>query len=76
MKTFLTAWVMIIVLGWFLVGVAASLFGSVGLLLLGAAVIAALIAVIASQYRDIDDLQQRVKELEEKGKNTETRLEE
>ena len=66
MKTFLTAWVAIIVLGWLLIGVVASIFGSVGLLILAAAVIAALIAVIASQYQDIDDLQKRVKALEEK----------
>lgn len=70
MKTFLTAWVAVIVLGWLLIGFAASVFGSVGLLILAAAVIAALIALIASQYRDIDDLQERVKALEEAaGKN-------
>jgi len=64
MKTFLTAWVAIIVLGWLLIGLVASVFGSVGLLILAAAVIAALVAVIASQYQDIDDLQKRVEALE------------
>jgi len=68
MKTFLTAWVAIIVLGWLLIGLVASVFGSVGLLILAAAVIAALVAVIASQCQDIDDLQKRLEVLEEAAK--------
>jgi len=68
MKTFLTAWVAIIVLGWLLIGLVASVFGSVGLLILAAAVIAALVAVIAAQYQDIDDLQKRLEVLEEAAK--------
>lgn len=71
MKTFLTAWVAIIVLGWLLIGLVASVFGSVGLLILAAAVIAALVAVIASQYQDIDDLQKRVEALEKAAKTDE-----
>ena len=68
MKTFLTAWIGIIMLGWFLIGVAASLFGSIGLLILGAAVPAALIAVMDAQFKEIGALEQRVKALEEKEK--------
>jgi len=65
MKTFLTAWIAIIVFGWLLIGFAASVFGSVGLLILAAAVIAVLVAVLEAQFKEVDALSARVKALEE-----------
>ena len=65
MKTFLAAWIAIIVFGWLLIGFAASVFGSVGLLILAAAIAAVLVAVLDAQFKEIDALRKRVEALEE-----------
>ena len=65
MKTFLGAWFGTLVVGWLLLSLLGSLFGSTGLLLAGVTVIAILISVLASLATELDELRKRVEKLEQ-----------
>ena len=65
MKTFLGAWLGTLAVGWLLLNLFGSLFGSTGLLLVGVTVIAILISVLVSLTTELDELQKRVEKLEQ-----------
>ena len=65
MKTFLGVWFGTLVIGWLLLNLFGSLFGSTGLLLAGVTVIAILISVLASLATELDELRKRVEKLEQ-----------
>ena len=65
MKTFLGAWLGTLAVGWLLLNLFGSLFGSTGLLLVGVTVIAVLISVLVSLTTELDELRRRVEKLEQ-----------
>ena len=65
MKTFLGAWLGTLAVGWLLLNLFGSLFGSTGLLLVGVTVIAILISVLVSLTTELDELRKRVEKLEQ-----------
>ena len=65
MKTFLGAWLGTLAVGWLLLNLFGSLFGSTGLLLVGVTVIAILISVLVSLTTELDELRRRVEKLEQ-----------
>ena len=65
MKTFLGAWFGTLAVGWLLLNLFGSLFGSTGLLLVGVTVIAILISVLVSLTTELDELRRRVEKLEQ-----------
>ena len=65
MKTFLGAWLGTLAVGWLLLNLFGSLFGSTGLLLVGVTVIAILISVLVSLTTELDELRRRVETLEQ-----------
>ena len=65
MKTFLGAWIGTLAVGWLLLNLFGSLFGSTGLLLVGVTVIAVLISVLVSLTTELDELRRRVEKLEQ-----------
>ena len=65
MKTFLGAWIGTLAVGWLLLNLVGSLFGSTGLLLVGVTVIAILISVLVSLTTELDELRRRVEKLEQ-----------
>ena len=65
MKTFLGAWLGTLAVGWLLLNLFGSLFGSAGLLLVGVTVIAILISVLVSLTTELDELRKRVEKLEQ-----------
>ena len=65
MKTFLGAWLGTLAVGWLLLNLFGSLFGSTGLLLVGVTVIAVLISVLVSLTMELDELRRRVEKLEQ-----------
>ena len=64
MKTFLGAWLGTLAVGWLLLNLFGSLFGSTGLLLVDVTVIAILISVLVSLTTELDELRKRVEKLE------------
>ena len=65
MKTFLGTWLGTLAVGWLLLNLFGSLFGSTGLLLVGVTVIAILISVLVSLTTELDELRKRVEKLEQ-----------
>ena len=65
MKTFLGAWLGTLAVGWLLLNLFGSLFGSTGLLLVDVTVIAILISVLVSLTTELDELRKRVEKLEQ-----------